>query len=163
VSRIELAPEVREDFGRIVDHLDQHLVDNAAARIHEIVEAIGVLLQQIRRAICAGGTAWVAKAVRRQEGDSARFDRMSGQYRLDRFLDRLLGMKADDPIRCAGIGRQATNDLAVVAGLAQQGGCVVSGRVHTRCLAALPARPAYWEFRTVGRTFRCSSPRHLPE
>jgi plasmid stabilization system protein ParE len=43
VSRIELAPEVRGDFDRLLDHLDQHLVDNSAARIHEIVEAIGVL------------------------------------------------------------------------------------------------------------------------
>lgn len=43
MSRIELAPEVREDFDRILDHLDQYRVDNPAARIHEIVEAIGVL------------------------------------------------------------------------------------------------------------------------
>jgi len=43
VSRIELAPEARENFGRILDHLDQYLVDNPAARIHEIVEAVGVL------------------------------------------------------------------------------------------------------------------------
>jgi toxin ParE1/3/4 len=43
VSRIKLAPEVREDFDRILDHLDQYLVDNPAERIHEIVEAIGVL------------------------------------------------------------------------------------------------------------------------
>ena len=43
MSRIELAPEVREDFDRILDHLDQYLVDNPAARIHEFVEAFGVL------------------------------------------------------------------------------------------------------------------------
>ena len=43
MSRIELAPEVREDFDRILDHLDQYQVENPAARIHEIVEAIGVL------------------------------------------------------------------------------------------------------------------------
>ena len=43
MSRIELAPEARENFGRILDHLDQYLVDNPAARIHEIVEAVGVL------------------------------------------------------------------------------------------------------------------------
>lgn len=46
MSRIELAPEVREDFDRILDNLDQYLVDkvdNPAARMHEIVEAIGVL------------------------------------------------------------------------------------------------------------------------
>ena len=43
MSRIELAPEVREDFDRILDHLDQYQVENPVARIHEIVEAIGVL------------------------------------------------------------------------------------------------------------------------
>jgi len=43
VSRVELAPEVREDFDRILDHLDQYQVENPAARIHEIVAAIGVL------------------------------------------------------------------------------------------------------------------------
>lgn len=41
--RIELAPEVQEDFDRILDHLDQYQVENPAARIREIVEAIGVL------------------------------------------------------------------------------------------------------------------------
>ena len=43
MSRIELAPEVREDFDRILDHLDQCQAENPAARIHEIVQAIGVL------------------------------------------------------------------------------------------------------------------------
>ncbi len=43
MSRIELALEVREDFDRILDHLDQYQGENPAARIHEIVEAIGVL------------------------------------------------------------------------------------------------------------------------
>ena len=46
MSRIELAPEVGEDFDRILDNLDQYLVDkvdNPAAGMHEIVEAIGVL------------------------------------------------------------------------------------------------------------------------
>ena len=43
MSRIELAPEVREDFDRILDHLDQYQVEDTVARIHEIVAAIGVL------------------------------------------------------------------------------------------------------------------------
>ena len=43
MSRIELAPEVREDFDRILDHLDQYQVENPVARINEIVAAIGVL------------------------------------------------------------------------------------------------------------------------
>ena len=40
MSRIELAPEVREDFDRILDHLDQYQVEDTVARIHEIVAAI---------------------------------------------------------------------------------------------------------------------------
>ncbi len=43
MSRIELAPEIREDFDRILDHLDQYQVENPAVRIHEIVAAIDVL------------------------------------------------------------------------------------------------------------------------
>ena len=43
MSRIELAPEVAEDFDRILDHLERYRVDNPAARIREIVAAIGVL------------------------------------------------------------------------------------------------------------------------
>ncbi len=43
MSRIELAPEVRDDFDRILDHLDQYQVENPVARIYEIVAAIGVL------------------------------------------------------------------------------------------------------------------------
>ena len=43
MSRIELAPEVREDFDRILDHVDQYQVENPVARINEIVAAIGVL------------------------------------------------------------------------------------------------------------------------
>jgi toxin ParE1/3/4 len=43
VTRIELAPEVGEDFDRILDHLDLYRVENPADRIREIVEAIGVL------------------------------------------------------------------------------------------------------------------------
>ncbi|HEX5393115.1 MAG TPA: type II toxin-antitoxin system RelE/ParE family toxin [Rhodocyclaceae bacterium] len=43
MTRIELAPEVGEDFDRILDHLAQYQVENPVVRIHEIVEAIGVL------------------------------------------------------------------------------------------------------------------------
>ena len=43
MSRIELAPEVREDFDRILDHLDRYQVEDPVARIHEIVAAISVL------------------------------------------------------------------------------------------------------------------------
>ena len=43
MSHIELAPEVRDDSDRILDHLARHPVENPVARIREIVEAINVL------------------------------------------------------------------------------------------------------------------------
>ncbi len=43
MSRIELAPDVGNDFGRILDHLAQHQVENLALRIREIIEALNVL------------------------------------------------------------------------------------------------------------------------
>lgn len=43
MSRIELAPEVGDDFDHILDHLVQYQVENPALRILEIIEAINVL------------------------------------------------------------------------------------------------------------------------
>jgi plasmid stabilization system protein ParE len=43
MTRIELAPELVDDFDRILDHLAKHDVANAASRIHDIVRAIDVL------------------------------------------------------------------------------------------------------------------------
>ena len=43
MSRIELAPEIGEDFDRIVEHLERHETANTAARLGEIVQAISVL------------------------------------------------------------------------------------------------------------------------
>lgn len=43
MSRTELAPEVGEDFERILDHLLAHEVAQATSRLREIIEAIGVL------------------------------------------------------------------------------------------------------------------------
>ena len=43
MARIELAPEIRDDFDRILDHLAEHAVENAPARIREIIQAIDVL------------------------------------------------------------------------------------------------------------------------
>ena len=43
MSRIEVAAEVLEDFDRILDHLTEHGVEDAAARIQDIVAAIDVL------------------------------------------------------------------------------------------------------------------------
>jgi len=43
MARIELAPEVADDFERILDHLVAHEVDDAAGRVREIIDAISVL------------------------------------------------------------------------------------------------------------------------
>jgi toxin ParE1/3/4 len=43
VARIELAPEVAEDLDRILDHLQAHEVEHAAARLREIIVAVDVL------------------------------------------------------------------------------------------------------------------------
>jgi len=43
VSRIEFAPEVVDDFDRILEHLLEHEAADAASRIQDIVAAIDVL------------------------------------------------------------------------------------------------------------------------
>ena len=43
MARVELAPEVRDDFERIIDHLLQHDPGHASSRIGEIMQAIDVL------------------------------------------------------------------------------------------------------------------------
>jgi len=43
MSRIELAPELVEDFDRILEHLDRHGADDPPSRIREIMHAIDVL------------------------------------------------------------------------------------------------------------------------
>jgi toxin ParE1/3/4 len=43
VPRIELAPELAEDFDRILDHLASHEVESACQRIDEIIAAVEVL------------------------------------------------------------------------------------------------------------------------
>lgn len=45
MSRIELAPEVREDIDRVYEDLAQYEIANIAARIQEIIQAISVLEQ----------------------------------------------------------------------------------------------------------------------
>jgi toxin ParE1/3/4 len=42
-TRIEFAPEVADDFDRIVEHLVRHEVEDAASRIGDIVAAIDIL------------------------------------------------------------------------------------------------------------------------
>ena len=41
--RIELAPDVASDVDRILSHLLEHEVNDAAARVHDIVAAVDVL------------------------------------------------------------------------------------------------------------------------
>lgn len=43
MSRVELAPEIVEDFDRIVQHLLEHEVRDASSRIERIIRAIDVL------------------------------------------------------------------------------------------------------------------------
>jgi plasmid stabilization system protein ParE len=43
VSRVEIAPEVSEDFDRIFDHLALHDLDSAPERIGAIIRALDVL------------------------------------------------------------------------------------------------------------------------
>src|SRR3546814_15953435 len=43
LARVELAPGVGEDLDRILDHLEQHVAVHVAARLREIIDALGVL------------------------------------------------------------------------------------------------------------------------
>jgi plasmid stabilization system protein ParE len=43
VARIELAPEVLDDFDRFLDHMARFEVEDAPARIGELVQAIQIL------------------------------------------------------------------------------------------------------------------------
>ena len=43
MASIELAPEIGEDFDRILEHLFQYEVADVAYRIEEIIQAISVL------------------------------------------------------------------------------------------------------------------------
>ncbi|GAB4470290.1 MAG: type II toxin-antitoxin system RelE/ParE family toxin [Burkholderiaceae bacterium] len=43
MARVELAPELADDFDRIFNHLARHGLEHAAARIQEIVQAFDVL------------------------------------------------------------------------------------------------------------------------
>ena len=43
MSRVELAPEVGDDFDRVFSHLAKHEVANPERRVREIIEAINAL------------------------------------------------------------------------------------------------------------------------
>lgn len=45
MARIELAPEIADDFDRILDHLATYQVENPGERIGEIIAALDVLEQ----------------------------------------------------------------------------------------------------------------------
>ena len=43
MARIELAPEIQDDFDRIFDHLSAYAVEDVTGRIRDIIQAIDVL------------------------------------------------------------------------------------------------------------------------
>jgi len=43
MARIELAPEIRDDFDRILDYLSEYAIEEAPGRVSEIIQAIDVL------------------------------------------------------------------------------------------------------------------------
>lgn len=43
MARVELAPEVGADLDRILEHLERHEAAHVAARVREIIDALGVL------------------------------------------------------------------------------------------------------------------------
>lgn len=43
MTRVELAPEVGDDFERILDHLMTHEVEDATSRVGDIITAISAL------------------------------------------------------------------------------------------------------------------------
>lgn len=43
MARVELAPEVADDFDRILEHLGKYQVEDASSRVHDIIAAISVL------------------------------------------------------------------------------------------------------------------------
>jgi toxin ParE1/3/4 len=45
VARIELAPELTDDFDRILDHVLAHEVQDAASRVRDVISAIDILEQ----------------------------------------------------------------------------------------------------------------------
>jgi plasmid stabilization system protein ParE len=56
MARIELAPELTEDFDRILEHLLAHEAADAASRVAEVIRAIDILEQNplIGRPVQAG-------------------------------------------------------------------------------------------------------------
>ena len=57
MARVELVAGIQADFERILDHLNEYGVEDAAARIREIIDAIDVLERNpfIGRPAASGG------------------------------------------------------------------------------------------------------------
>ena len=79
MARIELAPEVFDDFDRFLDHMARYDVENPSERIGEIVQAIQILTHSplIGRPVAGGKRELVI-------GRGAR-----GYVALYRFVERL--------------------------------------------------------------------------
>ena len=45
MARIELAPEILDDFDRFLDHLAEHEITDAPERIDEIIRAVQILAE----------------------------------------------------------------------------------------------------------------------
>jgi len=43
MASVELAPQIQDDFDRILNHLADHAVEDTSGRIREIIQAIDVL------------------------------------------------------------------------------------------------------------------------
>ena len=43
MTRVELVPNIQDDFDRILDHRSEHAVEDAPGRSREIIQAINVL------------------------------------------------------------------------------------------------------------------------
>ncbi|MDZ7653741.1 MAG: type II toxin-antitoxin system RelE/ParE family toxin [Burkholderiaceae bacterium] len=99
MARIELAPEVRDDFDRIFDHLAHHDLAGAPARIQLIVDAIDVLATSplIGRVVANGNRELIIG--RRVYGFVALY-----RYLPDVDLVVVLAIRAQ---REAGYGREA--------------------------------------------------------
>ena len=56
VAKLELAPEITEDFDRIFEHFSQYSPDTTLERISEIIDGLGLLTRHplIGRAINSG-------------------------------------------------------------------------------------------------------------
>jgi plasmid stabilization system protein ParE len=79
MSRIELAPEVGDDFDRILNHLVEHEAEDAKSRIEDIVRAIDVLERN----------PLIGRRVRADPGELVIGRRARGHVALYRYVTEL--------------------------------------------------------------------------